>query len=324
MSDSKRVNGQYFTTTSPFETIAFKKWFNTIPESIRNTTILEPFAGGNNIPALIKKSAIQNDWKCYDIEPATHNVCPEYPIEQQDTIKNFPVGFDITITNPPYLGKNSATRRGLRFPNCNYDDLYKFCLEKILLNSKYVAVIIPETFIISNLFTDRLAAVISLTCKMFNDTDCPVCLALFNPDITDNFEIYKMNTYLGTNISLSKFKVIPFFNHTWTINDPNGEIGIICIDDNNSPTIRFCLGTEIDSNKIKNTSRSFTRVSGLPNNVDIMLFINKCNELLNNYRLQTFDVFMAAFKNLRKDNCYRRRLDFATAKQIMSKALEEF
>ena len=32
---------------------------------------------------------------------------------------------------------------------------------------------------------------------------------------------------------------------------------------------------------------------------------------------------MAPFKNLRKDTKYRRRLDFATAKLIMSKAVEE-
>ena len=53
------------------------------------------------------------------------------------------------------------------------------------------------------------------------------------------------------------------------------------------------------------------------------LFINTCNRILNEYRVKTEDAFMAPFKNLRKDMKYRRRLDFATAKLIMSKAVEE-
>ena len=48
-----------------------------------------------------------------------------------------------------------------------------------------------------------------------------------------------------------------------------------------------------------------------------------CNKILKEYRLATQDAFMAPFKNLRKDMKYRRRLDFATAKLIMSKAVEE-
>ena len=51
--ENKRLFGQYFTITNPFETVGFYKWFNSIP-NYENEMILEPFAGGNNIPRMIK------------------------------------------------------------------------------------------------------------------------------------------------------------------------------------------------------------------------------------------------------------------------------
>ena len=77
------------------------------------------------------------------------------------------------------------------------------------------------------------------------------------------------------------------------------------------------------SSKIKISSRSETRVSGLYDDINLDLFISTCNRILNEYRIKTEDAFMAPFKNLRKDMKYRRRLDFATAKLIISKAVEE-
>lgn len=187
----------------------------------------------------------------------------------------------------------------------------------------YIAAIIPETFIVSGQFTDRLTTVISLTCKMFDDTKCPVCLALFNPKITDNFKIYRLNEFLGTHNDLSKYIPRPLLAHSWKINDPQGIIGLKCVDSNEGPSVRFCLGSEIDSAKIKISSRSETRISTPETISDLSHFLDKCNEILADYRINTKDVFLATFKNLRKDGWYRRRLDFATAKLIMSKALEQ-
>ena len=322
--ENKRLFGQYFTITNPFDTVAFYRWIDEMPFDIKGNTILEPFAGANNIPAMLNESEmLMNKWDCFDIEPPEINQCKQFIITQKDTIKDFPKGYKIAITNPPYLSKNSATRRGLAYPNTKYDDLYKLCLERMLENVEYVAAIIPETFITSGLFHDRLKYVISLTCKMFDDTECPVCLALFNAEKTDDFIIYQMNEKLGNYNDLCKGKLIPSNNHDWKINDPDGNIGIVCIDNTKEPSIRFCLGNEIPSNRIKVSSRSLTRVGGLPSDIDIKLFIQKCNKALEEYRKNTKDVFMASFKGLRNDGLYRRRLDFYTAKQIMSYVLEE-
>lgn len=321
--DSKILNGQFFTTTNPFTLEPFLEWVHNIPESVRMTTLLEPFAGSNNIPAMVEVLGLfSKQWDSYDLEPSKVNNYPASPVVQQDTLANFPQGYLVSITNPPYLGKTSAATKKLPYPDTIYDDVYKFCLEKLLANVDYIAAIIPETFIVSEQFTDRLTTVISLTCKMFDDTKCPVCLALFNPEKTLDFKIYRMNTFLGTQAELLKFVPQPFLQHSWKMNDPAGTVGIKCVDGNDGPTINFCHGDLIAPEKIKVSSRSETRVSGLYDDIDLDAFLSCCNEILTEYRVNTQDVFLAPFKNLRKDGVYRRRLDFTTAKLIMSKAAE--
>ena len=143
---------------------------------------------------------LYNKWACFDISPAEENSVPEIDVIKRDTIADFPKDYKIAITNPPYLAKNSATRRGLVYSGEPYDDLYKKSLEVMLNNCDYVAAIIPESFITSKLFHNRLHIVISLACKMFDDTDCPVCLALFNPaneTSNDDFVIYSVNVGLN-------------------------------------------------------------------------------------------------------------------------------
>lgn len=327
MSETKREYGQFFTTVNPFNIDIFYKWIKLFIDD--ETILLEPFAGSCNICNMIKDLGYENDWKCYDIDPPE---IEEYEITQQDTINNFPLGFNVAITNPPYLGKSSASRRKLPFDGKGYDDLYKTSLSVMLDNLDYVAAIIPESFATSGLFHNRLYAIVSLTCKMFEDTDCPVCLALFVPNnkkeslgLDENdFMLYRQDKYINlysivkSNLLISKYNKID-----WKMNDKEGTIGIKCIDNTKGNSIIFVKGDTIDASKIKNSSRSFTRVSGLPNNVDLDKFIEKCNIILDSYRADTFDIFLTSFKGLREDNLYRRRLDFKTAKNIMNLAMEE-
>ena len=191
--DFKREAWQFFTITNPFFVQAFYERFSLIPNEDKKV-LLEPFAGSNNIISLIEElgsiSNYEHSWDCFDIDISHENKNPEYTIIQQDTIKNYPKWYNVAITNPPYLAKNSATRRWLSYEYPEYEDLYQKCLEVMLDNTKFVAAIIPESFINSKLFVNRLYSFISLTCKMFEDTDCPVCLALFVPQDIKVQEIY--------------------------------------------------------------------------------------------------------------------------------------
>ena len=324
---NKKQKGVFYTMTNPFSHQSFLSWFELIPETKKLKPFLEPFAGDNNIPKMLEDIMVSQKWDCFDIIP---NDCPKIgTIIERDTINNFPTGYNVCITNPPYLAKNSATRDSLKFPVCEYDDIYKLALDKILNNVEYVAVIIPESFITSGLFRKRLYSVISLTKKMFNDTECPVCLALFVPENTkqnvEDFLFFKGDKKIGSFINLKKkmdeleaaekIEGVRF-------NDKRGNIGLYAVDNNKGKSIRFVDGDLIDSKKIKTSSRSITKIY-IDTDCDKKMLLEKCNKILNDFRLETSDLFLTSFKGLSKEGDYRRRLDFKMARMILNKAIRE-
>lgn len=319
---NKRELGQYYTIENPFNHPLFHEWMAFVD---KDNQILEPFAGANNILKLVEESGYDLNWSCYDISPSDNPVY-ECDITKQDTIENFPSGYETCITNPPYLGKSSASRRHIDYP-WEEDDLYKVCMNLILDNCNYAALIIPESFITSDIHhktenTKRLWGVVSLTNKMFNDTNCPVCLAMFTPEGTDNVQVYSNSSFLGTLAELQNVDITGYTtSNQWIFNDKNGNIGVKTVDSQTEPDCKFFHGEEIDPSLIKISSRAFSRISGLPSEIDRDEFIHECNRILNEYREQTKDVMLTSFKGLRKDGKYRRRLDFKTVKCIMNKAL---
>lgn len=305
MNIIKKQYGQYFTTTNPFTNQIFQKWFDSIPSNKKNL-LIEPFAGSGNILKMLPNCKFLG---AFDIDPKHPDVIA------LDTIESFPPGYSVAITNPPYLAKSAAIKNGLYFGNSKYDNLYKTCLEVMLSHLEYVAAIVPEGFVKEKLFQNRLYSIITLPYKMFEDTACPVCLALFVPESSD-FTLYSGENFIGYYSEL--LKKIPTKKNQikWKFNDPNGEIGIRCLDNNKTATIKFVEGLEIK--KVKNTSRHLTRVSGLPPGIDTQKFINECNKALNKFRSDTGDIFLSPFKELRQDGLYRRRLDYHNAKIIMN------
>jgi hypothetical protein len=327
----KKILGQFFTTTNPFSVDIFHEWFSLIPEN-KKEILLEPFAGANNIVKMIQDLGYIYNWNCFDIIPKNkENATPEFIIKQQDTLEDFPKGYYVGITNPPYLAKNSASKTGLPFPETNYDDLYKVALKTMLDHLEYVAAIIPESFITAEIFQERIYAFISLTCKMFEDTECPVCLALFVPEkqktdfnlSQEDFYIYRQNTNMGKYKDFKEKIPKSNLNLPWKFNDKNGEIGIYLHDGREVNSIRFVPGTTIKPEKVKVSSRHVVRVSGLPNDIDLNIFLEKCNNKLAQFREDTQDFFFTSFRGLRKDGKYRRRLDFKNAKIIMNAVIEE-
>jgi hypothetical protein len=293
--------------------------------------IIEPFAGSNSIVALVNSSVetlTPRNWKSFDIHPEAieGNLVPELTLIRRDTLEDFPSGFDVAITNPPYLAKNSATRKGMVVHFGEYQDVFEVALHEMLSNCDWVAAIIPESFITRKIFKDRLDAVISLNHEMFDDTEFPVCLALFSPKSAIDFEIWRGDEFLGLRNDLDK-EVENLLSARTLIkprfNAPLGEIGLIAIDNTNGPSLRFVSGETIPSEEIKATSRSLTRIS-----MDYVyaalepdLVIAEANKVLERYRELSSDVFLTAFKGLRADNSYRRRIDWNTAGRILNRAV---
>lgn len=100
-------------------------------------------------------------------------------------------------------------------------------------------------------------------------------------------------------------------------NNPNGSLGLIAIDNTTEPSIRFCQPEEIQRHKIKKQSRSITRIS-----TPIPVHIPYLNKRINHIRKTTHDTFLTAFKGLRKDGYYRRRIDFELAKRIIAEQID--
>ncbi len=337
--DQKIHNGQFYTIENCFLLKPFRAFMAILRDYdalAYQSTWLEPFAGANNIVALMDKAffkpATPENWACFDIAPlAQDNNKTEIAVTQGDSLANYPVGYQVAITNPPYLAKNSATRKNLSFPDSVHDDIYKIALETMLHNNNWVGAIIPESFITQQLFTNRLYAVISLNMQMFHDTEVPVCLALFMPPqikqklhmAPNNFVIYHNNEMVGEYLALSQKMPNPMFKNAWRFNDPQGEIGLNAIDNTIENSIKFTTGEEYNPADIVVTCRSFTRISGLPVHINRTQFIQTANDILGQYRHATQDVFMTCFKGLRKDNKYRRRLDWAGARLILDSALEQ-
>lgn len=304
-NNSKRQSGCYDTKGNPFMLAPFKEWAERI--NIKKRLVLEPFAGANNIVRHLHKLHFTS----YDIHPR------DAKVRQRDTIRDFPKGYEVVITNPPWLAKNSAKRRGLFFPKTQHDDLYKHCLELCLRNCNYIAALIPATFLQSRLFRERLEVFIVLHDRnMFSETDNPVALALFGDEVKTT-KIYYDDQFIGELDALEKH--LPRSNYTSKIrfNDPFGELGFVAFDNTSEPTIRFCQGEELAQYHIKQSTRMITRIDvGRKVDDDIIISLNRS---IDHFRKRTFDIFLTPFKGMRKDGMYRRRMDYTLARRLISK-----
>lgn len=308
-SMNKRQHGQYFTIYNPFKNKPFNSWWQEAMEKSRNKKVLEPFAGANNLIKTLKQDRIF-EFESYDIDPKDKNV------KKRNTLKSFPTGFDIIVTNPPYLAKNSARRNNLD-ADFKYDDLYKDCLEKMLDNCGYIAAIIPATFLHWGKLNDRLYAYVMLTEKMFEDTETPVCLALFKPKPQKRTLFYLNSKKLiikDDSLNYEKKMKIKF-------NSPkDANIGLIAFDNTRMNSIKFVDIKMIDLEKIKNTSRNIVSIT-VENTKITKKVISNLNKKLNQYREITHDVYLTPFKGVKKDLTFRRRIMFKQARAIIEEEL---
>lgn len=305
---AKRKRGIYYTAVNPFALDPFRKWCAAAETA--KTCVLEPFAGSNNIIHMLSELNLCTESSSYDIAPEADGV------KKMDTIKNFPSGHRVCVTNPPWLTSYSARRRGVEFVAPKYDNLYKYCLELALANCEHVAFIVPGTFLRTGLFRERLQTVIFVHGKIFAETDNPACIALFGGR-QKSTKIYNDNACLGTLQDLESHMPPASNDARIRFNDPTGQIGLHCIDNTRGPSIRFCRGSEI-ARTVKRSDRLITRISVPHSDPDTL--VGKLNKELAATRKSTHDVFFAPFKGLRKDGKYRRRIDYEFVRNLIANA----
>lgn len=396
---NKRTHGQWFTDGNPFYMDIFMEWFteayNALREekhSVKETDdarilMCEPYAGALGLIRHLNETLIAHNhadminrlsWAAFDIQPVTDDKrhVNNVSIMQADTLLSIPGGeYDMIITNPPYLGRSSASRRHIPFKdggNHDYTDLYQVALNTCLNHAEYIAAIVPESIITSSFSKQRCSHIISLKAGLFTDTDCPVALVLFNPDedmfgnndgrmtmIHDNKgacigslseletisdELLRINSKTSMNASITDKNMKTMHDDSnpsviWSdnpmltdmngfhlvFNDKHGDVGLHGVDSSRSADIRFVRGDDddISPDSIKVSSRSITRISRSDGLMITDAQIQAANRILNEWRLRTNDVFMTAFKGVRKDGKYRRRLDYNNAGRILMKAIIE-
>ena len=307
---TKRQHGRYHTIANPFCHPAFADWAAAC--QLVKGRVLEPFAGENSLIIHLQKMGLARYFTAFDIAPAG----PE--VVCRDTLADFPAGFDICITNPPWLAKNSASVRGLPFVQTDHDDLYKLALELCLTHCQWVAALVPESFIRSGLFHDRLTDFVSIRQRLFAETAHPVGLALFGPPNRQqppDFRLWSGDQFLGNwqDLCTSWLPDITENGAAMTFNDPAGNLGLIAFDNVREASIRFCEVEEIADYAIKQTSRFITRIR-TPHAPPI----EALNSWLAEFRDQTGDVFLSGYRGLRKDGRYRRRMDWQLARRVVS------
>lgn len=307
-AESKRRNGQFFTQGNPFQHSAFRIWAKDSRLSAQ--TILEPFAGANSLIEHLEDMGLCRKSVSYDIHPS------DCRVQRRDTLEAFPSGFGVCVTNPPWLARNSATIRGFDFPDCDYDDLYKYALEKCLLNCDWVAALVPESFVCARIFRERLTDFISLNPDLFTDTGHPVGLALFEPSQAKDVRVWFGTSYIGTLSNIESMRPAPRSDGpSVRFNEPAGNVGLIALDNTKTASIRFCPVDELSGYKVKKTGRHITKLS-----VDGEVRIDTWNDFLADFREKTCDVLMTSYKGIRKDGRYRRRLDWNLARGIIHHA----
>ena len=200
---TKKSLGQYYTEKNVFHVISFKKWWNE-NSIVEKALVLEPFAGSNKIIEHLKEIYEDIQYASFDIDPKNSNVA------KNDSILNFPSGFQVCITNPPYLSKVQLGKKKVQSFHTipfHFSDLYEVCLDLALKNCSYVAMILPASYLSSSLLgKDRLESVTLLESpSVFSDTSHPTLLALFTNSKTTDFDVYSNDTLLGSYSQLTSY-----------------------------------------------------------------------------------------------------------------------
>lgn len=307
---SKQLLGQFYTTSDVFNTSdAFACWFEKVP---KDRPVIEPFAGAGHLFPYIDV-----DWHGYDLDPKHEKVAT------RNTLTDFPLGYSVCITNPPYLAKTVVSRKKLPVV-LHHEDLYLDCLEQCLLNCEYVAAIIPSTFWNQRLFKDRLFAWDKLDRAVFSDTDCPVGVAYFVPERVDFTRLFVngKEIFLSVEDTPTSVKFPVKFNVSGAT-----EFLVVGIDEvaRDNIHLRTQLGVDMSSLKngegeIKKTNRNLFTVECPHLKEDDLPEINR---LITEWRERTQDFYLTSFKSCGKSGKYRKRISFREVKWILSRFYPE-
>jgi len=324
-SETKRLK----VVTGSFYTVGGSWLVEPVREFIKNSlthfpSVLDPFAGDGHL-----LEVCQNEFGCdiggFDIKQGKWEI--------NDSLVGIPIrSSQMIVTNPPYLAKNSATRKGVGndvskyFLDTQDSDLYQVALRKCLNSTRFVVAIVPETFILSTFPKHSLVSVSVIEDNPFGDTDVPICVACFDTTYKwgeTDAKIYKGNDYCATLGEIKQCRTMFVKCEGIRFNNPNGQIGLRAIDGSVN-RIEFMASSELNypNEKIGVSSRVITKIflDGVGNS-ELPIVIKTANSILEELRSKSFDLILSPFKGNTKSGVRRRRLDYALAKGIISTSM---
>ena len=325
MSENKKVKlGQFFTK----ETLWLKPQVIDFIKSCKCTAAYDPYAGGGDLLSAATNVLEFSKTIGLDIDSTLK-------WEINDSLVKIPhVDNAIIITNPPYIAKQSASRKKIDLSNyfnsSIYDDVYLIALDKMLEAQNYVVAIIPESFINSSYKQkSKINSITILEENPFEDTENPVCVVCFDSieKSFDDVKIYKNNEFINNLAAIQRLRLEPNNGIKITFNTLEGWLGLRAIDSTDDKTfINFDFRENFDydwENNIKVSSRHLSLINIDINKEKRQEFIDRCNEIIRQIRVDSADILLTPFKGNTKKGMRRRRLDFRLARAIMEKAFYE-
>lgn len=323
MTEKKIKLGQFNTKSSLWLKPQIKKFI----EDTNCKIAYDPFAGVGDLLIAASKEMGFRSLIGLDIDESLD-------WQVNDSLINIPK-FEgaIIITNPPYIAKQSASRKKIDlssyFSITKYDDIYMLALDKMLEAQDYVVAILPESFINSSYRQkDRLSSITILEENPFEDTENPVCVGCFDNRSKkfDEVEIYKNDKLINTLDNILNIRIQPKNNIDIKFNTLKGWLALRAIDGTDDiKVINFDFKKNIKydwKNRIKVSSRHLTLIDiEVPKELR-QDFINECNKILKSIREESSDILLTPFKGNTKSGVRRRRLDFKLARAIMELAYE--
>ncbi len=319
---TKTSTGSFFTKKEVWLNDPVEKFLIKVLKE--NNVVLDPYVGDGHLLQVCKQK-FNSKIVGFDIRPGDYEI--------NDSLINIPNSNNaVIVTNPPYLAKYSARRKGVindvekYFVN-GWSDLYLVALEKCLVAARYVVAIIPETFLNSSFSKQYLSVLSVLEDNPFDDTETPVCVACFDTSSFQKSRLYIGNKYCGDYEDIFRYRKTVPRDELIEFNVPTGRIALKAVDGTNEEDkIRFENAENFSYSRenIKVSSRLLTyiEIDSLSDS-QINEFVEVANDLLNKLRSATFDLVLSPFKGNNKAGKRRRRLDYTQARLIAFQALQK-
>lgn len=290
----------------------------------RCDAFLDPFAGEGHLLEAVQ-TQFGKEATGYDIQAGRWFV--------NDSLLSVPrAERAMVVTNPPYLAKHSARRKGVLSLARDYyresgrDDLYMVALDRCRDAADFVVALVPETFILSAYPKEELVSVVVIEDMLFNDTDSPIAVVCFDRHWRGDPRVYVGSEEVGTLTALMALRPTERDRRVpMRFNDPDGRVGLRAVDGvYPEDRVRFMLAAQFPYSRssIKHSSRLMTYVE-LPGvrDQDLPAVLEEANALLEDFRTRSRDLILAPFKGNNKAGVRRRRLDYAMARHIVTLAL---